>query len=89
MERRVAAVLVLVTERGLDGDVCAEPATGGPDADLGFGGPRILVRAQSGIPADASDAKPALDARSRGYHILSWRRRFGNLCSGPKNRPFV
>ena len=50
----LAAVLVLVLERRADGDVRAEPVAGGPDADLGVGRARLLVRPQPRIHADAA-----------------------------------
>ena len=39
---------------GPHGDGRAEPAAGGPDADVGVGRARLLVRAQRGVPADRS-----------------------------------
>ncbi len=67
-------VLVLGAERRADGDVRAEPAAGRPDADLGLGGTRLLVRPQRRVHADARDAEPALDA-SAGRHDLLPRSR--------------
>ena len=53
VEGRAARVRVLGDERRPDGDVRAEPAAGRPDADLGLGRARLLVRPQRRVPADA------------------------------------
>ena len=63
LEGRLAQVRVLGDERRPVRDVRRQPAAGGPDADVGRRGPGLLVRAQHGVPADAADAEPALDAR--------------------------
>ena len=51
VEGGAAQVLLLGDQRRADGDVRAEPAAGRPDADLGLGGARLLVRPQPRVPA--------------------------------------
>ena len=88
MEGRPAAILVLVDERRPDGDVRAEPAAGRPDADLGVGRARLLVRPQQRVSANATHADPALDASSRRHAVLSRSRGPGPVRRRPQDRPF-
>ena len=70
MEGWPAAVLVLVAERRTDGDVHAELAACGADADLGICRAWLLVRAERGVHAVTSHAEFALDARTWRYDIF-------------------
>ena len=89
MEGWPAPLLILGPQRRTDGDVRAEPATGGVDANLGFGGAWLLVCQELRIPAIAADAKPALDASAGRYRVLSRRGGTGALCRRTQNGAFV
>ncbi len=89
VERRTAAILVLVAQRRSVGHVRPEPAAGRPDANLGVRRARLLVRPQQRVPADAPHARPALDARPRRYPIRIRSRRPSPLRRRPENRPLV
>src|SRR5437868_935847 len=87
MERRPAAIFLLVVEWGTYGDVCPQSAARWSHADLGIGRARLLVRPQQRVFANAADAKPPLDASSRRYHLFSRSRGLGALCRRPQDRP--
>ena len=73
----------------LDGNVRAQPAAGGFDADLGVGGSRLLVRPQFRVPADPRDAEFAVDAGAWRYRIFLGRRGPRRLRGGPENRSLI
>ena len=89
MERRLAAVLLLVVERWVDGNVHLKFAAGGVDANLGIGRARLLVRSQLRIHADSVNAESALYAGAWRHGILSRRRRVSRLRSRIKIRTFI
>ena len=82
-------VLVLVAERRPDGDVHPEPAAGRPDADLGLGRTRLLVRPQQRVHADADDADLALDASAGRHGLLPRSGGAGPLRGRTEDRPFI
>ena len=73
LEGRADPVRLLGDEHRPDGHVRAQPAAGGPDADLGLGHARLLVRPQHRVHDHPHDADPALDAGA-GRHPLRRRR---------------
>ena len=89
MERWPAAVFVLGPQWRTDGNVRAQPAAGGPDANLGVGRSWILVRPQPGISPNAAHAELALDASAWRHRILSWRGGARAIRGGTQNRSFL
>jgi len=69
VEGGLAQILLLGHEHRPPGHVRGEPAAGGPVADVGLGGPGVLVRPQQRVSRHADDADLALAARSRGYDL--------------------
>ena len=71
VEGRAAAVRVLGDQRRPDGDGAAQPAAGRPDADLGVGRARLLVRPQPRVPADAASMQTLRWLRVLGDTIFA------------------
>ena len=65
VEGRAAQVRLLVDQRRPDGDVRRQPAAGRPDADLGLGGTRLLVRPQHRVPRTARTCRLCAGCASR------------------------
>ena len=88
-ERRLAAAVVLGIEWRLAGDVCAEFAAGGVDADVGVGRTRVLVCTKQRVHADRSHANPALDAHARRHGIFRGSRCPRGVRRRTENRAFI
>ena len=83
MEGRPAAVLVLGDERRPDGDVRAQPAAGRPDADLGLGRARLLVRPQPRVHAERTHADASAGCACRRHDLRGGRDRAGPVRHRP------
>ena len=89
VEGRPAAIFVLGAQRRLDGHVSSQLAARRPDANVGLGGTRILVRTQRGVHAICTHAESSLDACAGRYDIFSGCGSTCNFRGGLENRSLL